>query len=356
MSHQWPQGCALPELVLSVEELGCPTCGRGMVICAHRHRRLFTLGGPLQIVSRLVHCPDRGCPGRGRTHSPEAELCIAMPRWAIGWDVFCWIGHRRFARHWSVPQVRMELADSHGIDLSEDGIEKYIHRHQAMVAAREQDPLLLAREYQGVEGLVLSIDGLQPEKGHETLYVVRELRRRRVWFAQSLLSSAQAEVRRLVETAREWAQRLGKPVRGWVSDKQEAFVSGVAAVFPGVPHRYCQNHFLRDLAKPMLEEDSTAKVQMRRRVRGLREIEREALGQEGQAPGASTAGPEARPGRGRKDEVVLDYCAAVRGILNSDQGGPLRPPGVKMAEDLGQVRQSLQRNLEAKKGARRRRV
>jgi hypothetical protein len=30
---------------------------------------------------------------------------------------------------------------------------------------------------------VLSIDGLQPEKGHETLYVVRELNARRAWFS-----------------------------------------------------------------------------------------------------------------------------------------------------------------------------
>ena len=50
------------------------------------------------------------------------------------------------------------------------------------------------------------------------------------------------------------------------------------------------------------------------------------------------------------DEVVLDYCGAVRGILNNDQGGPLHPPGLRMAEALGEVRQSLGRNLGAKKG------
>jgi hypothetical protein len=48
--------------------------------------------------------------------------------------------------------------------------------------------------------------------------------------------------------------------------------------------------------------------------------------------------------------VVLDYCAAVRGILNDDQGGPLQPPGLRMAEALTEVRASLQRNLDAKKG------
>jgi hypothetical protein len=53
-------------------------------------------------------------------------------------------------------------------------------------------------------------------------------------------------------------------------------------------------------------------------------------------------------------EVVLDYCAAVRGILNDDQGGPLHPPGLRMADALDEVRQSIQRNLDAKKGGPRR--
>jgi hypothetical protein len=48
--------------------------------------------------------------------------------------------------------------------------------------------------------------------------------------------------------------------------------------------------------------------------------------------------------------VVLDYCAAVRGILNDDQGGPLHPPGLRMAEALGEVRTSLDRSLAVKRG------
>ena len=34
-----------------------------------------------------------------------------------------------------------------------------------------------------------TIDGLQPEKGNETLYVVRELTQKRVWFAEPLFSA-----------------------------------------------------------------------------------------------------------------------------------------------------------------------
>ena len=50
-------------------------------------------------------------------------------------------------------------------------------------------------------------------------------------------------------------------------------------------------------------------------------------------------------------DVVLTYCAAVRGILNDDQGGPLDPPGLRMTDALHEVRDSIQRNLDAKKGA-----
>jgi len=280
MAYRWPDETVFSRLELHVEEQWCQTCGGRLRVCDHRHRRVFTLHGPLHVVCKLVHCPERVCPAHPRTLSPEAETGLAMPWWVLGWDVVCWLGQRRFARHWAVGQIRTELADTYQIRLSDDAIERYIHRYQQMLAARQHDPHQLAAAYADVDAVILSIDGLQPEKGHETLYVVRELARKRVWFAEPLLSSATAEVQQLLAQARNWAEGLGKPVRLWMSDKQDAFVRGIAAEFPGVPHRYCANHFLRDVAKPVLEADSHAKVRMRRTVRGLRAIEQEVLAEQ----------------------------------------------------------------------------
>src|SRR5437588_12727434 len=125
-----------------------------------------------------------------------------------------------------------------------------------MVAARQQDSESLRRHYESVDTIIFSIDGLQPEKGHETLSVVRELTGKRVWFAEPLISATDEEVQRLIAQAKEWARSLNKTVVLWVSDKQDAFVKGIAAEFPGVPHRSCENHFLRDDAKPVLESGS----------------------------------------------------------------------------------------------------
>src|SRR3954454_8100472 len=46
--------------------------------------------------------------------------------------------------------------------------------------------------------------------------------------------------------------------------------------------------------------------------------------------------------------TIYDSCktpeSLVRGILNDDQGGPLHPPGLRMAEALAEVRTSLGRD------------
>jgi hypothetical protein len=347
MAYHWPVDTVFRELTLEVVDRTCWQCEQPRTVCCHRQRRFFTCDGPVQLLCKLCRCSNRACPGHQVTVSPEEETALVMPYWVLAWDVFCWLGHRRFARHWSVPQIRDELADRFVIPLSVDAIERYVGRYQRMVAARQHDPAEVAAAYRRAKGLVLSIDGLQPEKGHETLYVVREITQKRVWFAEALLSSSAAEVQRVLARARAWVERLGLPVRCWISDKQDAFVTGIAAEFPDVPHRYCSNHFVRDLAKPLLDADSHAKVKMRAKVRGLRETERDVLAERADRA-AEAAADEAAA------DVVLEYCAAVRGILNDNQGGPLQPPGERMAEALTEVRQSLQRNLEAKKGGPRR--
>jgi hypothetical protein len=347
------------------------------------------------VCCKLLKCPDRACRSAGMTFSPKAEQRLAPPRLALDWDLFAWIGHRRFARHWSVPTICAELADAFQIVFSPDAVEQYVHRYERMVAARHQDPLQLVDAYANIRDLVLSIDGLQPEKGHEVLYVVRELNAGRVWFATPLLSSTAPEIEALLTHARDIATALGKPVRAWVSDKQDAFVTGIAAVFPGVPHRLCKIHFVRALAKETRAEDGRVKVQMRKKVRGLRAIEREVLAATRTSPAAEEVREERSPTQASAataDEalpsdadvlvaqepvipssvapvtptapepaagspaappwadLVLDYCAVTRGILNDDQGTPIDPPGLRMARALEEVKVSLDECRDAKKG------
>jgi hypothetical protein len=363
-----------------LDDARCVGCGGRGGADDVRWRKLRSLKGLMKLRVPVRKCTDPDCPLVGQRLGAEVELGFAPPHWTVSWDLFAWMGHRRFSRHWSVPQIRHELADRFFVDVSDDWIEDYLRRYQAIVAGRESDIELLKKEYAGVDDLILTIDGLQPEKGHETLYVIREVRRQRIWFAEPLLCSSNGEIERLFEQAKQIVVTLDKKVRCWMSDKQQAFVTSIAKVFPDVPHRYCKNHFLRDLVKPVMEKDSHAKVQMRRKVRGLRTIEKHMLPETrrqkqaeqkaapsvGMQPAAQTnagagsqpvAAPVAPPADRHEAnleqrEAVLDYCACVRGILNDDQGGPLRPPGVRMDDALAEVQQSVERVLSPRKGRR----
>src|SRR4051794_37101036 len=186
MAYRWPTATVFHELTLEVEQRACEQCAQLLTVCCHRRRRFFTCDGPVQLLCKLCHCSNSACSAHTTTVSPEAETALVMPYWVLAWDVFCWLGHRRFARHWSVPQIRDELLDRFAIPLSVDAIERYVGRYQRMVAARQQAEVEVTQAYRRATGLILSIDGLQPEKGHETLYVVREIGQKRVWFAETL--------------------------------------------------------------------------------------------------------------------------------------------------------------------------
>src|ERR1700722_17870498 len=139
MRFRWPQDTEFHRLVLDVEQDCCGHCGGALHICDHRIRHIYTLDHRLELCCRLTHCADAACPSRPQTLSPAAGLSLAPPRWLLGWDLFSWIGHRRFARHWSFPQLRNELRDSYRIGLSPDAISVYIQRYQNMLAARQKD-------------------------------------------------------------------------------------------------------------------------------------------------------------------------------------------------------------------------
>lgn len=264
---------------MSLEQEVCSLCERRLHVCDHRFHRVFSLQGPPELIGKLAHCPDPACPAHSQTLSPLAETPITLPWRLIAWDVFCWLGFRRFARHWSIPQLQAFWRDSYHIPLSDDALSGYLTRYRCMVAARHQDAAPLAQAYQDIDELILTIDGIPPEKGHEAPYVVRALCSKRIWFAEALLSSGTEEVRRLLAKAKGRARQLNRPVALGMSDKPDAFVKGIEAEFPDVPHRYRGNHFLRDVAKPVLEADSHAKVQMGKGVRGLRDIEKQVLEQ-----------------------------------------------------------------------------
>ena len=182
--------------------------------------------------------------------------------------------------------------------------------------------------------VILAIDGLQPDVGHEVLWVLRDCLSGEILLAKSLLSSTAKDLAGLIDQVR---RALPVPITGVVSDGQESIRKAVAQALPGVPHQLCHFHYLREAAKPIYEADRHAKKELKKRVRGIRPIERQA---------------EKKAEEGEDDaeaEVVRGYCAAVRAALTDDGLPPLAASGLKLHDRLSRIAASLDR-VAARRG------
>jgi hypothetical protein len=216
-----------------------------------------------------------------------------------------------------------------GVPICERTVTHLLDRYDELVALSMLDPARLSKLTAEHQQVYLALDGIQPDVGHEVLWVLRDCLSGELLLARSLLSATEADLAGLL---REVKEALPVRISAVVSDGQQSIRKAVASTLPGVPHQLCQFHYLREAATPIFEADRHAKKELKKRVRGIRPLERAV--------------------EGKHDEeasLVRGYAVAVRSALTDDGQAPLDTPGLRLHERLSQVKESLQRVEE--KGA-----
>jgi hypothetical protein len=308
----------------------CPACAGPLWAAATARRTVVTLGGSVRLRLQIRSCRNPGCPRHRACLRPEQEGHFALPQHEFGLDVIAAIGRLRHAEHRSVPEIHAELV-RRGVPICARSVGNLLDRYDELLALSCGDADRLRRITAKAGRVILAIDGLQPDVGHEVLWVLRDVLSGEVLLARSLLSSCQADLAKLL---REVAGALPVPIAGVVSDGQASIRKAVAEALEGVPHQLCQFHYLREAATPVYEADRHAKVQLKKKVRGIRPIERQVEGRDD---------PEA--------DTIRGYCAAVRSALTDDGRPPLEASGLKLADRLAKVAESLDR-VAVKRGSR----
>lgn len=316
---------------LAPRRTNCPRCGKHMRADYTNRRTITTLEGVTRLNLAIRRCRNPDCAAHKKPYRPEAEGRFALPHHEFGFDVVALVGRLRYTEHRSVPEIRTHLL-GRGLVISERTVTNLLDRYDELLAVVLTDDRRLKKVLAAQGQVILAIDGLQPDVGHEVLWVIRDVLSGEILLAKSLLSARQKELSELLRRVRD---ACGVPVAGVVSDGQHSIRNAVAEVFPGVPHQLCQFHFLREAARPIYEADRHAKVQLKKKVRGVRKVERLVEGREGVAA-----------------EVVRGYCSAVRSAITDDGHPPLEPSGLRLHARLCAVVESLGR-VQAK-GARRR--
>ena len=320
------------ERILIPSRQDCPGCGGHMRLRYENCRHVVTLFGGVRLRLRIRRCEHEGCSRFHVPYRPEAEGALALPQHEFGLDVIALVGTLRHREHHSVPEIHAALR-ARGVEIAERSITNLLDRYDELLATSLTNPRRLRRVLKGQRGVILALDGLQPDVGHEVLWVVRDCLSGEVLLARSLLSATAEDLAPLLQ---EVATAVGVPVLGVVSDGQSSIRRAVERALPGVAHQLCQFHFLREAAHPVFEADRHAKVRLKAEVRGVRPIERALEGQDDAMA-----------------EVARGYCAAVRSAITDDGRPPLAASGLQLKARLEAVADSLDRVAE--KGAPRRR-
>ena len=303
----------------------CLACGHAAHIAYHTQRTISTLTGRHHLHLAVRRCTTPECPRYHHPYRPEAEGAWALPHGEYGLDVIALVGVLRYQRHQSLTEIHHSLHER-GLSIGERTVLNLLARYEELVTIHMTDRERLQSLVQKQGSLILAVDGLRPDVGHEVLWVIRDCISGEILLARPLLSETEANI---VTLLKEVQDALAVPIRGVISDGQHSIRNAVATAFPEIPHQLCHFHYLREAAKPVYEADRHAKKELKKQVRGVRPIEREA--------------------EQLDDEdatITRKYCLAIRSALTDDGHPPLAAPGLKLYERLSLIVASLERVAE----------
>jgi MULE transposase domain len=312
-------------VTLSPLQITCQKCGSRMRMGHHSHRTVTTLQGVTRLTLKVYRCRNTACPRFHQPTRPEEEGGWALPHGEFGLDVIALVGTLRYQQQRSVPQIHEELL-RRGLQVAQRTVTDQLYRYEELLALHLADSERLKARLKEHQQVILALDGLQPDVGHEVLWVLRDCGSGEVLVARSLLGATEKDLVPLLEEAASVCQQLNIPIAGVITDGQRSIRNAVASALPEIPHQLCHFHYLREAAKPIAAADLHAKKELKKQVRGVRPIER-AL-------------------EGRTDEeaeVVRGYCLAVRSALTDDGRPPLDADGLKLKERLQEISDSIAR-------------
>jgi len=108
-------------------------------------------------------------------YRPEEEGRWALPHGEFGLDVIALVGTLRYTAHHSILEIHQALC-KRGISIAERTVTHLLQRYEELVALHLADQRRLRERVKEQGQIVLAIDGLQPDVGHEVRLCCKKLK------------------------------------------------------------------------------------------------------------------------------------------------------------------------------------
>jgi len=254
----------------------CPHCGQQLRTQRHYQWRktIQRLDGVLYAVSQAKECANPACEYGGNVYKSAKAQTISLPKCTYGLDAIAQIGWWRDREYLNRKQIHTHLVER-GIQICEREVDYLYARYQVLMGCVERMKIPRLREVaQEQGGLIISLDGLDPEGASEQLWIVREVQEEIILAVAWLPRVNHETLGNLLKPVIE----LELPILATISDKQGCVRKAVEEVLPDIPHQWCQSHYLGNATRPIYEHDSKTKTELRKTIRGeIRESMKEVL-------------------------------------------------------------------------------
>ncbi len=258
--------------VFTAEEGRCRACGREQQITQWRGRHVERVDGYHLLIMRDRRCPDQACEGRAEIRRAPDEHRFALKKDIYGLDVLLEIADRRLSDGLAFDEIQQRLA-AKGVKMCVKSVGNAFKRFTALVEAQPAQAGSEASKeglrHQG--GMVVLVDRIQCADDSPVLYVAIDSISRTVLFAERHLARSAGALEPLLERLKS----MDVPIQAFVTDEEKDLVPAIRAVFPDVPQRFCQVHFLKRCAAPSGTPLARLATEVDRAALNLRKIRRD---------------------------------------------------------------------------------
>lgn len=291
-------------------------------------KSLIFLTGPEKVLSWAYRCPNPACPGAKEIYFSHEAESLHLKHRRYSRELVVSAGYRRFWQHQTTYEVHEWLTEDLKLAISERQVLNIMADFLALLRAAQ--PAKVYQKLQGLSNLIIGLDGMQPEKGNTSLYIVREEQIGLTLLAENLDDSTNAKLsKHLFEPLKALAKELDLKWQGVISDAQRSIRIAVTKSLPGVPHQVCQFHCLRDAGTPIFEADRGMKKRLKKALRQkLAYLERRMERLEADDP---------------YRDVLLDYADAIQTALLEGGIAPFELGGLRLFDALQDLALSLAR-------------
>src|SRR2546425_12839189 len=200
MARRDPRPPAQREVRLTPLREQCVSCEQRLWVAYHAQRTLMTFRGLVRLTLVVRRCRNPECALYHLPYRAEEEGAWALPHGEFGLDIITVIGQLRYGEHRSIPEIHQRLVQR-GVGIAQRTVTDLLERYEELVALHLADEERVKARLKQQGQVLLAIDGMQPDVGHEVLWIIRDCLSGEVLLARTLLSSTRGDLATLLSTA-----------------------------------------------------------------------------------------------------------------------------------------------------------